>query len=185
MDVKVKGVTAQLLNEALDQAREARIFILDKMDQTIAKPKEDLSPYAPRIFTLQIPPDKIGALIGPGGKMIQQITKDTGVDIDIEDKKSVEQALTTIKEVTRSFSSGEVIEGRVVQIRDFGAIVNLGGNKEGLLHISELASHRVNKVEDVVHVGDKIKVKIKKVEANGRISLSLKDVKNYPKGKQK
>jgi len=195
MDVKVKGVTAQLLNEALDQAREARIFILDKMDQTIAKPKEDLSPYAPRIFTLQIPPDKIGALIGPGGKMIQQITKDTGVDIDIEDdgqvfvtgsdKKSVEQALTTIKEVTRSFSSGEVIEGRVVQIRDFGAIVNLGGNKEGLLHISELASHRVNKVEDVVHVGDKIKVKIKKVEANGRISLSLKDVKNYPKEKQK
>jgi len=187
MDVKIKGVTSQLLAEALDKARKARLFILDNMEKVIAAPRRELSPYAPRIYTLQIKPDKIGELIGPGGKVIQQITKDTGVDISIQedgkvfvtapDKESADKALQQIRGVTRSFYPGEIVEGKVAQIRDFGAIVDLGHHREGLLHISELAPYHVNKVEDIVHRGEILRLRVKRVEDNGKISLSLKDLK--------
>lgn len=186
MDVKVRGVSAELLSEALDRSRQARLFILDKMKQTIPAPKKELSPYAPRIFTLKINPDQIGSLIGPGGKMIQQITKDSGAEISVEDdgqvfvtasdKDSADKAMTQIRNVTKTFTQGEIVEGKVIQIRKFGAIIDLGNHKEGLLHISELAPRRVEKVEDVVHLGETLKLKIIKVESNGHISLSLKDV---------
>jgi polyribonucleotide nucleotidyltransferase len=199
MDLKIKGITPQLLTETLEKAKTARLFILDKMNQVINQPRKELSPFAPRIFTLQIKPEKIGELIGPGGKVIQAITRATGVNIDIEedgtvfvtavDQEKANLAIQAIKEVVKDIAEGDIINGKVTQIKDFGAFVDLGHRKEGLLHISELAPYRVNKVEDIVHRGEEIKVKVKKVEANGKISLSLKDVKYSPeeevKDKQK
>ncbi len=189
MDLKIKGITPQLLIETLEKAKTARLFILEKMNQIINQSRKELSPFAPRIFTLQIKPEKIGELIGPGGKVIQAITQATGVNIDIEedgtvfvtaeDQEKANLAIQEIKEVVKDITEGDIINGKVTQIKDFGAFVDLGHRKEGLLHISELAPYRVNKVEDIVHQGEEIKVKVKKVEANGKISLSLKDVK-YP-----
>ena len=189
MDLKIKGITPQLLAETLEKAKTARLLILDKMNQIINQPRKELSSFAPRIFTLQIKPEKIGELIGPGGKVIQAITQATGVNIDIEedgtvfvtaeDQEKANLAIQEIQEVVKDIAEGDIINGKVTQIKDFGAFVNLGHRKEGLLHISELAPYRVNKVEDIVHQGEEIKVKVKKIEANGKISLSLKDVK-YP-----
>ncbi|MFA5392551.1 MAG: polyribonucleotide nucleotidyltransferase [Candidatus Paceibacterota bacterium] len=189
MDVKINGVTSQLLIETLEKAKKARLFILDKMNQVISQSRKELSPFAPRIFTLKIKPEKIGELIGPGGKVIQAITRATGVNIDIEEDGTVfvtaenqekaNLAIQEITEVVRDIAEGDIINGKVTQIKDFGAFVDLGHRKEGLLHISELAPNRVNKVEDIVHQGEEIRVKVKKIEANGKISLSLKDVK-YP-----
>jgi len=191
MDLKIKGITPQLLTETLEKAKTARLFILDKMNQVINQPRKELSPFAPRIFTLQIKPEKIGELIGPGGKVIQAITRATGVNIDIEedgtvfvtavDQEKANLAIQAIKEVVKDIAEGDIINGKVTQIKDFGAFVDLGHRKEGLLHISELAPYRVNKVEDIVHRGEEIKVKVKKVEANGKISLSLKDIQYPPK----
>jgi len=186
MDLKIRGVTPQLLAQVLAQAREARLFILEKMNQVISKPRPELSPFAPRIFTLQIKPEKIGELIGPGGKVIQAITQATGAEIDIEEdgtvfitaenKEKADQAIKDILETVKDLSEGEIVNGTITQIKDFGAFVDLGHRKEGLIHISELAPYHVNKVEDIVHPGDELKVKIKKIEPNGKISLSLKDV---------
>jgi len=191
MDLKIKGITPQLLAETLEKAKTARLLILDKMNQIINQPRKELSPFAPRIFTLQIKPEKIGELIGPGGKVIQAITQATGVNIDIEedgtvfvtaeDQEKANLAIQEIQEVVKDIAEGDIINGKVTQIKDFGAFVDLGHRKEGLLHISELAPYRVNKVEDIVHQGEEIKVKVKKIEANGKISLSLKDVKYPPK----
>jgi polyribonucleotide nucleotidyltransferase len=195
MDLKIKGITPQLLIEILEKAKTSRLFILDKMNQVIDQSRKELSPFAPRIFTLQIKPEKIGELIGPGGKVIQAITQATGVNIDIEEDGTVfvtaenqekaNLAIQEIKEVVKDITEGDIINGKVTQIKDFGAFVDLGHRKEGLLHISELAPYRVNKVEDIVHQGEEIKVKVKKVEANGKISLSLKDVKYPPKEEEK
>ena len=191
MDLKIKGITPQLLAETLEKAKTARLLILDKMNQVINQPRKELSPFAPRIFTLQIKPEKIGELIGPGGKVIQAITQATGVNIDIEedgtvfvtaeDQEKANLAIQEIQEVVKDIAEGDIINGKVTQIKDFGAFVDLGHRKEGLLHISELAPYRVNKVEDIVHQGEEIKVKVKKIEANGKISLSLKNVKYPPK----
>ena len=191
MDLKIKGITPQLLAETLEKAKTARLLILDKMNQIINQPRKELSSFAPRIFTLQIKPEKIGELIGPGGKVIQAITQAIGVNIDIEedgtvfvtaeDQEKANLAIQEIQEVVKDIAEGDIINGKVTQIKDFGAFVNLGHRKEGLLHISELAPYRVNKVEDIVHQGEEIKVKVKKIEANGKISLSLKDVKYPPK----
>jgi polyribonucleotide nucleotidyltransferase len=191
MDLKIKGITSQLLTETLEKAKIARLFVLDKMNQVINQPRKELSSFAPRIFTLHIKPEKIGELIGPGGKVIQAITQATGVNIDIEEDGTVfvtaenqekaDLAIQQITEIVKDIAEGDIINGKVTQIKDFGAFVDLGHRKEGLLHISELAPYRVNKVEDIVHQGEEIKVKVKKVEANGKISLSLKDVKYSPK----
>lgn len=186
MDIKIKGVDAKLLSEALDQAKEARMFILEKMNQTISSPRQELSPFAPRIYTIKIKPEKIGELIGPGGKIIQGIIQRTETEISVEEdgtvyitaekKENAEKALQEIKELMKEYTEGEIVNGKVVQIKDFGAIIDLGSHKEGLLHISELAPYRVNRVEDIVHEGEELKLKIKKIEPNGKISLSLKDV---------
>lgn len=187
MDMKVEGVLSYILNETLDEAKKAREYILEKMNQVISKPREELSPYAPRVLLIKIKPERIGDLIGPGGKVIQSITQNLGVQIDIEEdgtvfvtspnKEKAELAIQEIKEITKEFIEGEIVKGKVSQIKEFGAIVDLGHHREGLLHISELAPFRVNKVEDVVKSGEELKLKIKKIEQNGKISLSLKDLR--------
>ena len=157
------------------------------MNKTINKPRPHVSSYAPIIMTLEIDPQRIGEVIGPGGKMIKKITKDTGVDaIDIEDSgrifvaaadpEKVQAAIEYIKAITYEFNIGETVEGEVIKILDFGAIVDLGGERDGMIHISELKNGFVEKVEDVVRIGDIVRAKVVKVE-NGKIGLSLKALK--------
>lgn len=188
MDVKIDGITTKIIGEVLEQAKKARLEILNVMNKVIDKPKAQTSTYAPIIITLEINPELIGIVIGPGGKMIKQITKETGVDtIDIEesgrifvssiDKKKAQMAVDYIKSITREFLVGEIIEGEVIKILDFGAIVDLGGGNDGMIHVSELKQGFVEKVEDVVKIGDIVKAKIVKVE-DGRIGLSLKAMNN-------
>ncbi len=183
MDVKINGVDIETLKKALTQAKKARLLILDHMAKTIAEPKKELSPLAPRIITIEIHPDKIREVIGPGGKVINDIIAKTGADIDIEDsglifitaenEKIGLEAKAMVEEIVKEYKVGDIVSGKVTQILDFGAIVEFG-KKDGMIHISELAPYRVNKVADIVNVGDEVKVKIKRVE-NGKISLSLKD----------
>lgn len=185
MDVKIEGVTPKILKETFLQAKEARLQILDKIESVISAPRPNLSPLAPRITVLKINPEKIGTIIGPGGKVINEIIAQTGVAIDIEDdgtvfitspnEESAGKAISRVKALTRELKVGEIIEGKVSRILDFGAIVDLIPGQDGLLHISELAPWRVEKTEDIIKIGDVIPVKIKKVE-EGKISLSLKDV---------
>ena len=184
MDVKINGVTIKVLEETLAQAKKARLNILDQMAKIIAEPKKELSPLAPRILTMQIHVDKIREVIGPGGKVINDIIAKTGADIDIEDsgiifitaenEKSGLEAKTMIEEIIKEYKVGDIVTGKVTQILDFGAIVEFGRGRDGMIHISELAPRRVEKVTDVVNVGDEVKVKIKRIEG-GKISLSLKD----------
>ncbi len=184
MDVKIEGITIKILEETLAQAKKARLEILEIMNKTISKPREKISSYAPIIMTLEIDPSQIGEVIGPGGKMINKIIGDTGVEtIDIEesgrvfvasvDHEKAQMAVRYIKSLTRQFQIGEFIEGPVIKILEFGAIVDLGGGKDGMIHVSELKEGFVKKVEDVVKIGDIVKVKVVKVE-NGKIGLSLK-----------
>jgi len=183
MDVKINGVDVKTLEKALAQAKKARLQILDHMVKTIAEPKKELSPLAPRIITMEVHPDKIREVIGPGGKVINDIIAKTGAAIDIEDsglifitalsEKSGLEAKTIIEEIVKEYKIGDIVSGIVSQILDFGAIVEFG-KKDGMIHISELAPYRVNKVTDIVNVGDEVKVRIKRIE-NGKISLSLKD----------
>lgn len=185
MDVKVEGVTPKILKEAFSQAKEARLQILDKIESVISSPRPNLSPLAPRITVLKINPEKIGSIIGPGGKVINEIIAQTGAAIDIEDDGTVfitspneisaNRAITWVKDLTRELKVGEILDGKVSRILDFGAIVDLTPGQDGLLHISELAPWRVEKTEDIINIGDVIPVKIKKTE-EGKISLSLKDV---------
>jgi len=184
MDVKINGIDTKILKEVLYQAKKARLEILGNMSKTIDKPRPNLSPLAPRIITIQIPVDKIREVIGPGGKVINEIIATTGTAIDIEESglifitaENEESGLKTreiIEGIIKEYKIGEIITGKVVQILDFGAIVEFGKGKDGMIHISELASYRVNKVTDIVNVGDEVTVKIKRIE-NGKISLSLKD----------
>ena len=187
MDVKIEGVTCEIIKEVLAQTKKARLEILEAMGKTIEKPKSQVSSFAPVIMSVEINPEQIGEVIGPGGKMIKKITKDTGVDaIDIEesgrifvasiDREKVQMAIDYIKSITREFHIGEIIEGEVIKILDFGAIVDLGGGRDGMIHVSELKQGYVEKVQDVVKIGDKVKAKIVKVE-NGKIGLSLKAMK--------
>ena len=184
MDVKINGIDTKILKEVLYQAKKARLEILDNISKTIDKPRPELSPLAPRIITLQIPIDKIREVIGPGGKVINEIIATTGAAIDIEEsglifitaenEKSGLKAKEIIEGIIKEYKVGEIITGKVIQILDFGAIVEFGKGKDGMIHISELAPYRVNKVTDIVNLGDEVRVKIKRIE-NGKISLSLKD----------
>ena len=186
MDVKIDGVSIPMLGETLAQAKRARLEILDVMAQAIPAPRSELSPHAPRIVVLKIDPEKIGALIGPGGKMINSIIAATGVDIDVEDDGSVfviserpegmEQAVALIKQVTHEYKPGELLEGQVSRLFDFGAMVEVGPKQEGLVHISELAPWHVDRVEDIVNVGDTIPVMVRNIDEQGRLNLSLKSV---------
>jgi polyribonucleotide nucleotidyltransferase len=187
MDVKIEGITLEILKQILIQAKKARLEILEVMNKAINKPRSKISPFAPKVSIVEIKPEQIGEVIGPGGRVINTIIADTGVtSIDIEqtgkvfvagpDYEKVKAAISTIKGITKEFKIGDIIEGEVVKILDFGAIIDLGAGKEGMIHISELKNGFVQKVEDVVKVGDVVKVKIIKVE-NGRIGLSLKALK--------
>ncbi len=187
MDVKVDGLTSEMFQKGLVQARKARLEILDIMEKTIPEPRKELSPYAPIILIYKVKKDRIGEIIGPGGKTINNISETAGNDttIDIDDdgtvyisspnKESAEKALEMVKAITKEYEVGEVVEGTIINILDFGAIVNLGGGASGMIHVSELASKYVEKVTDVVNVGDRVRAKVIKVE-NGKIGLSLKGV---------
>jgi polyribonucleotide nucleotidyltransferase len=187
MDVKIDGLTADTLGLAIQQAKVARLEIMDVMLAAIPEPRKEMSPYAPRIITLHINPEKIRDVIGPGGKMINQIIDETGVSIDIEDDGSVfitsvdetsaAKAVEWVRNITREVVVGEMFHGRVTRIMNFGAFAEVLPNQEGLIHISELADHRVEKVEDVVKVGDVIAVIVKEIDAQGRINLSHKMAK--------
>lgn len=184
MDIKIDGIDRKILSEALSQAREGRMFILDKMLQTIKEPRKELSPYAPKIITLHINPDKIRDVIGSGGKIINKIIDETGVKIDIEQDGTVyiassdaemnEKAKNIIEGIVREVVVGETYLGTVKRVEKFGAFVEILPNKEGLVHISQLSTERVAKVEDVVSVGDSITVKVTEIDSQGRINLSRK-----------
>lgn len=185
LDVKIKGLTLPMIQKTLEQARNARLQILEFMKSIISEPREHISPYAPFVIQLKINPAKIGMVIGPGGKMINGLIRDLGLaTIDIEedgsvfiaasDKSKAEEAASQIKALTREFTVGEMVQGRVVKIMDFGAIVDLGGGQDGMIHVSELKNGFVKNVTDVVQVGDFVTAKIIRVEDNGRIALSLK-----------
>lgn len=184
MDIKIKGLRREILEQALQQAHEGRLHIMGKMLTAISAPRKTLSPFAPRIITMQIHPDKIRDVIGPGGKIIKQITEETGAKIDIDDTGLVyiasvdatggDQAKAWIERLTKDVEVGETYEGKVTRLMNFGAFVEVLPGKEGLVHISQLANERVEKVEDVVHVGDEIMVKCIEIDSQGRINLSRK-----------
>ena len=184
MDIKIKGLSREILDKALQQAHEGRLFIMDKMLEAISEPRPELSPYAPRIITIQIDPDKIRDVIGPGGKVIKKITEETGAKIDIDDSGLVsiasveaaggDRAKEWIEQLTKDVEVGETYVGKVTRLMNFGAFVEVLPGKEGLVHISQLAKERVEKVEDVVHIGDEIMVKCVEIDAQGRVNLSRK-----------
>lgn len=184
MDIKIKGITLEIMERALEQAREGRMHILDVMSKTIGEPRPEISQYAPRLETIKIPVDMIGPLIGPGGKNIRQLVKDSGAEINIEDdgtvtvaavqKESAEKALTAIRRMTELPEVGKVYQATVKKIMEFGAFVEILPGKEGLVHISQLDVNRVAKVEDVVKLGDMIEVKLMRIDEEGRLNLSRK-----------
>jgi polyribonucleotide nucleotidyltransferase len=187
MDVKVDGLTAEILAKALEQAKKARLEILKFMKTVIAAPKAQLSPFVPAIRQLQISTDKIGMVIGPGGKTINGLIKKYNLEsIDVEedgnvfvaasDPKSADEAVKEIKALTKEFKVGEIIEGNVVKILDFGAIVDLGGGRDGMIHVSELKNGYVKTVTEVVKLGDFVRAKIIRVDEDGHIGLSLKQM---------
>lgn len=185
MDIKVHGIDKSILTDALEKARVGRLFILDKMIACIDKPREEVSKYAPKIIRMTINPDKIRDVIGSGGKVINKIIEETGVKIDIEDDGSVMiaaenvesayKAKKIIEGIVKEIEVGEILLGKVVRIATFGAFVELTDNKDGLLHISQISDKRVNKVEDVLNIGDEILVKVIEIDNQGKIKLSRKE----------
>jgi polyribonucleotide nucleotidyltransferase len=193
MDMKIKGIGVDVLRRAIEQARQGRLFIMDKMDAVIAQPRTTMSPYAPRMLTIQIHPDKIREVIGPGGKMIRKIIEDSGVSsIDIEDDgrviigsldaESAAKAEQIIHDITGEVEVGKNYKGKVVRIMPFGAFVQIMPNTDGLVHISQLAEERVGRVEDAVSLGEEIDVKVTEVDKQGRVNLSRKAVLEEAKG---
>ncbi|MEK3989616.1 polyribonucleotide nucleotidyltransferase [Robertmurraya sp. FSL R5-0851] len=186
MDIKIEGLSRQILEEALQQAKKGRMQILDSMLATISTPKEQLSKYAPKIITIYINPDKIRDVIGPSGKQINKIIEETGVKIDIEqdgtvfisstDEEMNQKAKKIIEDIVREVEVGQMYLGKVKRIEKFGAFVELFSGKDGLVHISELAEERVGKVEDVVAIGDEILVRVMEIDKQGRVNLSRKVV---------
>ena len=184
MDIKIKGINEEILTRALAQARRGRLFILDKMMETLSEPRAELSPYAPRIISFNINPDKIRDVIGSGGKTINKIIADTGVKIDIDDDgkvfiassdaASAAEAKRIIDGIVKDIEVGDVFLGKVVRIEPYGAFVNLTPGKDGLVHISKLDNKRVEKVEDVVQLGDEILVRVLEIDKQGKIKLTRK-----------
>lgn len=182
MDIKIKGIDEKILREALSRAREGRLFILNKMNAVLSEPRKELSPYAPKIISFNINPDKIKDVIGSGGKMINKIIDETGVKIDIEDdglvmilgvdQEKSNRAKEIILSIAEDVEVGKIYTGKVVRILQFGAFVEIGFNKEGMIHISKLSSKRVEKVEDVVNIGDMVEVECIKIN-DGKIDLKL------------
>jgi polyribonucleotide nucleotidyltransferase len=186
MDMKLHGLPVSVLKQAITGAKSGRAFILEHMLQTLAQPREALSPYAPRIEKIKINPEKIGAVIGKGGEVINKITAETGAEIDIKedglitvaaaDTAKIEKALNWIKSLTEEPEVGRIYEGKVVSIKDFGAFVNILPGIDGMVHISQLSNERVENVTDILSEGQIIKVKLTGIDERGRLSLSLKDV---------
>jgi len=185
MDIKIKGVTKDILEKALYQAKEGRLYILDKMKATISEPRESLSIYAPRIITMEINPDKIRDVIGPGGKVIRNIVEKTGAKIDIDDSgkiniasvdsKAGDKAIEMIKEICQEVQIEEIYKGKVKKIMNFGAFVEILPGVDGLVHISQLSTERVKDVRDVLNEGDEVLVKVLGIDEAGRIKLSRKE----------
>lgn len=197
MDMKIHGLAREIMEEALNQAREARLYILSRMLEVIREPRTSMSPYAPRIITIHIDPDKIREVIGPGGKTINKIIDQTKVgekkvDIDIQDDGTIyiaainqdagQRAMEMIHDLTRSVEVGEVYTGKVTRLMNFGAFVEILPGKEGLVHISQLSHQRIGKVEDAVQVGDMLQVKVVEIDNMGRINLSHKELLPRPEG---
>lgn len=188
MDMKVHGLPVKILKQAIEGAKTGRAHILAHMVETLAQPREALSPYAPRIEKIEINPDKIGAVIGKGGEVINKITAETGAQIDIKedglitvaasDTTNIEKALNWIKSLTEEPEVGRIYEGKVVSIKDFGAFVNILPGIDGMVHISQLSNERVEQVTDVLTEGEIVKVKLTGIDERGRLSLSIKDVAN-------
>ncbi|MGC8847215.1 MAG: polyribonucleotide nucleotidyltransferase, partial [Candidatus Hydrogenedens sp.] len=182
MDTKIKGVPRSVMEQALEQARQGRLFILDKMEAVLPQPRPEISPYAPRIYTIKIDPDKIREVIGPGGKVIRDIQMKTGTEITIQndgtvliaavDSESAAKATAMVSGITAEVEVGKIYHGKVTRVMNFGAFVSILGNREGLVHVSELAPHRVQEVTDEVNIGDEIDVKVIEVDKFGRINLS-------------
>ncbi len=188
LDVKIEGLTVEMMRETLQRAKEARIHILEKIGEVLSGPREELSPFAPRIGTIKIDQEKIGDVIGPKGKTINEIIEGTNVSIDIDDstglisissenQESIDKAINWIKNLTREVKEGETFQGKVVKILGFGAIVEILPGQEGLVHISEIAEKRVESVEDELKVGQIVPVKVISVDDSGKISLSMKEAK--------
>lgn len=186
MDIKISGLSAQMMKEALEQAHSARMFIMDKMLAVLAQPRPELKPHAPRIVTVKIPVDKIGALIGPGGKNIRTLQEETGTKIDVQEDGTVyiagadgsgaKEAIERVEALGESAEIGNIYTGKVVRVTDFGAFVEILPGVDGLVHISQLDSERVNKVEDVAALGDEITVMVTDIDAQGKIRLSRQAV---------
>src|SRR5438045_3987911 len=182
MDIKIKGLTHEIMAQALEQAREARLFVLDKMLAVLPRPRTEMSSFAPRITTILINPDKIRDIIGKGGSMIRKITEETGAQIDVEDDGRVfiaavdqeagRKAIDWIKSLTDEVEVGKIYAGKVVRIMPFGAFVEVLPNQDGLVHISKLTDHRVERVEEVCNIGDEIAVKAVEIDSQGRLNLS-------------
>ena len=191
LDVKTDGLTADIIRATLEQSRKNRIEIIDIMNKVLAKPRADLSPFAPRIITLKINPEKIRDVIGPGGKIINQIIDETGVEIDIEDDGLVfitadspeagKKALQWVKNLTHEVAPGEVFKGRITRIMNFGAFAEILPGQEGLIHISEISERRIEKIEDVLKVGQIVTVKVKEIDNLGRINLTMRGLENSVK----
>jgi polyribonucleotide nucleotidyltransferase len=184
LDIKSKGLPAKIMVEALALSHKCRMHILDQMDKVLAKPRPEISEYAPRLLTLKINPEKIGKLIGPGGKMIKAIQAETGAQIDIEDDGTVciactdsagaNRAREMVERITEDVQIGRVYEGRVISIKDFGAFIEIQEGQDGLCHVSELDENYVKSVGDVVKIGDVVKVKVIAIDEQGRVKLSRK-----------
>jgi polyribonucleotide nucleotidyltransferase len=182
MDIKIQGLSKPIMQQALEQARKGRLFILDKMEETIKASRAEISPYAPKIVTIQINPDKIRDIIGPGGKVIRAMQAETETRIDVDDsgvvkivavdKEASDKALQMVKDIVQEAEVGAIYEGTVRKIMDFGAFVEIFPGTDGLVHISQLDSKRVNKVRDILKEGDKVMVKVLEVDRDGKIRLS-------------
>ncbi len=186
MDIKVDGITSEIMSQALDQAREARLHILDEMNKVLSSPREETSEYAPRYTTIKVDQSKIAAVIGKGGATIKSIVEQTGAVIDINDDGIIKIAATDekvssaakemIEEITQGPQVNKIYEGKVVKIMDFGAFVSITPNQDGLVHISQISQERVNNVSDVLSEGDQVKVKVLEVDKQGRVKLTMKDI---------
>ena len=197
MDIKLTGITDEIMEKALDQAKAARLELLAHMSETIAESRDEMSPFAPRMTRIQINPERIGQLIGPGGKTIRSIVEETGATVDVENDGTVfvgasdgeiaDRAIGMIERLTKDIEVGESFKGKVVRTTDFGAFVELAPGRDGMVHISELAHYRVGTVEDVVKVGDEVEVLVTDIDPTGRIRLSRRaliepDAETPPEG---
>jgi polyribonucleotide nucleotidyltransferase len=195
MDNKVGGVTREVMRQALHQAREARLFVLSVMEKAMERPRNEVSSYAPRIVTMHIKPDKIRDVIGPGGKVIRGLVEETGCKIDIQDDGTVviasadsiamEKAVAAIQAITAQPEVGRIYRGKVRKIVEFGAFVEVLPGTDGLLHISQISRDRVRRVEDVLHEGDEVMVKVLDIDRSGKIRLSMREAQQEPEQKAK